>query len=203
MTCREPEVAERRKRAQKGKRPLSNPRRGPEQRDAGIVPNGAVAIRGERIIGVGATEDILPAFRGEDTSLIDASGKTVTPGLVDAHTHLAWAGWRDEEYELRLKGATYLEIMEAGGGIMSTVRATRLGSEAELKELMRERIGTSALLWHHHGRDQERLWAIGRGRNEVPVGDTRPEHRSAGVGNRAANSSHVPGRTRCSRGVCR
>lgn len=140
VTCREPEVAEQRKRAQKGKRPFSNPRRGLEQGDAGIVPNGAVAIRGERIVGVGATEDILPAFRGEETSLIDASGKTVTPGLVDAHTHLAWAGWRDEEYELRLKGATYLEIMEAGGGIMSTVRVTRLASETELKELMSERL---------------------------------------------------------------
>ena len=140
VTCREPEVAEQRRKAHKGKRPLSNPRRGTEQDDAGIMPNGAMAIRGDRIVGVGATEDILPAFRGEDTSLIDASGKTVTPGLVDAHTHLAWAGWRDEEYELRLKGATYLEIMEAGGGIMSTVRATRLASENELKELMRERL---------------------------------------------------------------
>jgi imidazolonepropionase len=59
---------------------------------------------------------------------------------VDAHTHLVWAGWRDEEYELRLKGATYLDIMKAGGGIMSTVRATRLASEDELKELTRERL---------------------------------------------------------------
>src|SRR5262249_41750817 len=74
------------------------------------------------------------------TDLIDATGKTVTPGLVDAHTHLVWAGWRDEEYELRLKGATYLQIMEAGGGIMSTVRATRLASETELKELTRARL---------------------------------------------------------------
>jgi imidazolonepropionase len=116
------------------------PRKGTKQADAGIIPYGAVAIRGDHILGVGPTEEIIPKFRGEETRLLDASGKTVTPGLVDAHTHLVWAGWRDEEYELRLKGATYLEIMEAGGGIMSTVRATRLASEDELKELTRERL---------------------------------------------------------------
>ena len=116
------------------------PRRGASQSDAGIILNGAVAIRGGHILAAGPTETILPQYRGEDTRLLDASGKTVTPGLVDAHTHLVWAGWRDEEYELRLKGATYLEIMEAGGGIMSTVRATRLASEEELKELTRERL---------------------------------------------------------------
>jgi imidazolonepropionase len=147
VTCQESGATERGVRSQarkqaknKAQQPIRNPRRGVEQGDAGIVPNGAVAIKAGRIVGVGATEKILPAFRGEETRLLDASGKTVTPGLVDAHTHLAWAGWRDEEYELRLKGATYLEIMEAGGGIMSTVRATRLADVEELKELMRERL---------------------------------------------------------------
>ncbi|HST04646.1 MAG TPA: imidazolonepropionase [Chloroflexia bacterium] len=139
VTCQGPQVAAT-KTARKAQPPVRNPRRGAGQGDAGIVPNGAIAIKGERIVGVGTTDDILPAFRGEETTLLDASGKTVTPGLVDAHTHLAWAGWRDEEYELRLKGATYLDIMEAGGGIMSTVRATRLVGEDELKELMRERL---------------------------------------------------------------
>jgi imidazolonepropionase-like amidohydrolase len=108
VTCRESAAGGQEKTTKKGQRPPSKPRRGVEQGDAGIVQNGAVAIKGGRIVGVGATEDILPAFRGEETTLLDASGKTVTPGLVDAHTHLAWAGWRDEEYELRLKGATYL-----------------------------------------------------------------------------------------------
>jgi imidazolonepropionase len=115
------------------------PLKGPEQGDAGVIPNGAVAVRAGKIIAVGATEDVMP-LRGEDTLLLDASGKTVTPGLVDAHTHLVWAGWRDEEYVMRLGGATYMEIMEAGGGIMSTVRATRLASEEELKDLTRERL---------------------------------------------------------------
>lgn len=116
------------------------PRSGKAQADAGIIPNGAVAVGEGRILGAGPTEDVIPRFRGEDTLLLDASGKTITPGLVDAHTHLVWAGWRDEEYELRLRGATYLEIMEAGGGIMSTVRATRLATEEELRELTYARL---------------------------------------------------------------
>jgi len=116
------------------------PLKGKQQADAGIISNGAIAILGDRILGVGQTEEIIPEFRGEETRLLDASGKTVTPGLVDAHTHLVWAGWRDEEYELRLKGATYLDIMKVGGGIMSTVRATRLAGEEELKELTRDRL---------------------------------------------------------------
>jgi imidazolonepropionase len=99
-----------------------------------------VAVRGERILAVGETDRIIHAHRAEDTRLVDATGKTVTPGLVDAHTHLVWAGWRDEEYVQRLEGATYLQIMEAGGGIMSTVRATRLADGVELMELARGRL---------------------------------------------------------------
>src|SRR6266566_5683568 len=116
------------------------PRKGKEQGEAGIIPNGAVAIRGERILDVGPTEEVIPKFRGEETRMLDATGKTVTPGLVDSHTHLVWAGWRDEEYEMRLQGATYLQIMQAGGGIMSTVRATRLADISELKELTYARL---------------------------------------------------------------
>src|SRR5438067_687398 len=102
------------------------PRSGAAQADAAIIPLGAVAIRGDRILAVGETDDIIHQYKGEYTKLVDATGKTVTPGLVDPHTHLVWAGYRDEEYEMRLKGATYLQIMQAGGGIMSTVRATRI-----------------------------------------------------------------------------
>src|SRR5215210_1546503 len=100
--------------------PSTGPRSGSHQGDAGIFHNGAMAVASDKIVGVGPSEDIMHRFKGEDTDLIDATGKTITPGLVDAHTHLMWAGWRDEEYEMRLKGATYLQIMEAGGGIMST-----------------------------------------------------------------------------------
>ena len=120
--------------------PSRGPRAGASQADAGIIHNGAVAVLGDKIVGVGPTEDIMARFKGEDTDLIDATGKTLTPGLVDAHTHLIWAGWRDEEYEMRLKGATYLEIMQAGGGIMSTVSATRLAPEEELIRLAKPRL---------------------------------------------------------------
>ena len=111
------------------------PRRGAAQGATGIISHGAVVVGGEHILAVGPSDDMIHRYRDEDTRLVDASGKTVTPGLVDAHTHLVWAGWRDEEYVMRLRGATYLEIMEAGGGIMSTVRQTRLAHDSELKEL--------------------------------------------------------------------
>lgn len=127
VTCQSPD----------GKR---GPRSGPSQAEAGIIPLGAVAIRGERILAVGDTDDILHQYKDEYTKLIDATGKTVTPGLIDPHTHLVWAGYRDEEYEMRLGGATYLEIMQAGGGIMSTVRATRVADISELKELTYTRL---------------------------------------------------------------
>lgn len=116
------------------------PRAGAAQAQAGIIPNGAVAVRNEHILAVGTSDEVVSKYRGEETDLIDATGKTVTPGLVDAHTHLVWSGYRDEEYEMRLRGATYLEIMAAGGGIMSTVRSTRLAHEDELKSKTQERL---------------------------------------------------------------
>src|SRR5215204_5727564 len=76
------------------------PRAGAAQSEVGIIRNGAVAIQEDRIVAVGSSDEIIHRHRGEDTSLVDATGKTVTPGLVDPHTHLVWAGWRDEEFEM-------------------------------------------------------------------------------------------------------
>lgn len=74
---------------------------------------------------------------GADTQTIDAQGRLVTPGLIDAHTHLVFGGWRQNEIPLKLKGAGYLDILRAGGGILSTVRATREASGDELFEKSR------------------------------------------------------------------
>ncbi|HEX5004935.1 MAG TPA: imidazolonepropionase [Gemmatimonadales bacterium] len=95
-----------------------------------IIPDGAVAWDGDTFTWVGP-ESELPAELAR-AEAIDAGGRLVIPGLVDCHTHLAFGGWRADEFERRLQGAGYLEIARAGGGIMSTVRATRAASDEEL-----------------------------------------------------------------------
>lgn len=117
------------------------PLAGPLQGRLGAIPDGAVAAVGERIFLVGPTEVVLRRVKpAPNATLIDARGKTVLPGFVDAHTHLIFAGARDEEWEMRLRGATYQEITAAGGGIMNTVRATRAASLDELVALGRQRL---------------------------------------------------------------
>ena len=95
----------------------------------GVVEDGVIASVAGRIVYAGA-RDAAPAFDAEES--LDCEGRWITPGLIDPHTHLVYAGNRAHEFELRLAGASYEEIARAGGGIVSTVAATRAASEAEL-----------------------------------------------------------------------
>ena len=99
------------------------PQRGGELGQLGIIENGAIAIIGERIHAVGDSDELWDAYEPEQT--IHAVGRVVMPGFVDPHTHLIWAGDRSAEFEARSSGATYMEILAEGGGILSTVRQTR------------------------------------------------------------------------------
>lgn len=101
-----------------------------EARGWGMIADGAIAIEGDRIVYVGASNSIPDQFAGFEKSSVE--GRLVTPGLIDCHTHLVYAGSRAREFELRLEGASYEEIARAGGGIFSTVEATRGASEEEL-----------------------------------------------------------------------
>ncbi len=113
-------------------------RRGEEMKDTGLVENGAIAVDGDKIIAVGKTEDLKSRY--EPNKIIDASGKTVTPGFIDPHTHLVFAGFREDELIMKIEGKTYMEILEAGGGIMRTVKATREASKTQLKKEVKQRM---------------------------------------------------------------
>jgi imidazolonepropionase len=105
---------------------------GKQMEELGILKDGAVAVKDGRILAVGKTGDVSKQFRADET--IDAAGRLVVPGFVDPHTHLVFAGSREDEFELRLKGVSYMEILRKGGGILRTVNATRQASEQELVE---------------------------------------------------------------------
>src|SRR5258708_9376658 len=103
---------------------------GGDRPDVGVIEHGVIAARDGRIVFAGPRSDF-PS--GADAAeRIDCAGRWITPGLVDCHTHLVFGGNRAHEFELRLQGASYEEIARAGGGIVSTVAATRAASEAEL-----------------------------------------------------------------------
>jgi len=109
--------------------------------DLGVIPHGAVAARDGRIVWAGLETELAGAVEvPADAIVVDAEGAAVLPGFVDAHAHLVWAGERAAEYGARLAGATYLEVQEAGGGINSTVRATRAATEEQLAALAARRL---------------------------------------------------------------
>ncbi|NLX09073.1 MAG: imidazolonepropionase [Chloroflexi bacterium] len=99
------------------------PQRGHRLGDLGLLENAAVAVHEGRVLAVGSRDDLHSRYTAAQT--LDAGGRLVTPGLVDPHTHVVWAGDRADEFEQRIAGATYQQIMAAGGGINRTVQATR------------------------------------------------------------------------------
>lgn len=114
------------------------PKRGAAMGDVGILANGAVAVVGGQFAAVGTSDDLLRDF--ESPEMIDAEGRAVVPGFVDPHTHIVYEGDRLNEFELKIKGAEYLEILAAGGGILSTVKATRAASVEELVDQATKRL---------------------------------------------------------------
>lgn len=106
--------------------------------DAGVIGDGAVAIDTGNIVAVGNSAEILRQFDAAET--INAGGRVVSPGFIECHTHIVFGGDRLNEFELKIKGADYLEILKSGGGILSTVRQTRASSQEILVAQTRRRL---------------------------------------------------------------
>jgi len=114
-------------------------KKGKEMADLDVINDGAVIIKEGMIEAVGTTAEVEKQFQkaGADRSgfdIIDARGKAVLPGFIDSHTHLVFGGYRAEEFSWRLRGDSYMEIMQRGGGIVNTVNATRKASKEELTQ---------------------------------------------------------------------
>jgi len=114
------------------------PQRGHALGTLGIIENGAVVIRDEKIVAVGTTTELRASYPNEPT--LDAGHCVLMPGFVDPHTHVIWGGDRANEFEMKMAGAAYLDILAAGGGIISTVRATRTASIESLIAQTRPRL---------------------------------------------------------------
>lgn len=125
---------------------LASEKKGPRAKadmsNIGVIEDGSLWIEDGIIQAVGTTSELEAKYadRAEAVEIVDASGYLVTPGLVDPHTHIVFGGSREREFEMRLEGATYMDIMNAGGGIHATTRMTREASEAELIEQTTRRL---------------------------------------------------------------
>lgn len=110
--------------------------------ELGIIENGSVWIEDGVIQAVGKDSELVEKYKGRlnEADVVDACGKLVTPGLVDPHTHIVFAGSRENEFNMRLQGATYMEIMNSGGGIHATTRATKAATHEELFNESYERL---------------------------------------------------------------
>jgi len=118
---------------------VDNPVVAPVAADLGIIKRGEVAVKDRKILYVGP-KDSPEYVVGPQTMIIDAENKVVCPGFVDSHTHAIFAGTREDEFLMRLQGKSYAEIQAAGGGIVKTVRATRMASEEKLREAVKRNI---------------------------------------------------------------
>ena len=112
-------------------------KQGKEMSNLHVIEDGALVIENGTIRSVGKTNDILRGFNEKETDIcefnvIDAAGKAVLPGFVDSHTHFVFAGYRAEEFSWRLRGDSYMDILEKGGGILSSVKATRAATKETL-----------------------------------------------------------------------
>ena len=114
------------------------PQRGKSLGSLGIIENGAVVVRDEKIVAVGTTDELKASYPDEPT--LDASGCVLMPGFVDPHTHVIWGGDRANEFEMKMAGTPYLDILAAGGGIISTVKQTRTASIENLIAQTRPRL---------------------------------------------------------------
>jgi len=117
-------------------------KQGKAMSDLHVIDDGAVVIENGVITAVGKTKEVLTKFEETGSKTIDATGKAVLPGFVDSHTHFVFAGYRAEEFSWRLRGESYMEIMNRGGGIASTVRATREASREGLIESGKKRLNS-------------------------------------------------------------
>ncbi len=115
---------------------------GAEMSDLKVIKNGAVIIEEGMIKAVGTTEELLQQYKEEDYTVVDATNKAVLPGFIDSHTHFVFGGHRAEEFSWRLKGEGYMEIMKRGGGIISSVKATKEATKAELVAAGLKRLNT-------------------------------------------------------------
>ncbi len=110
-----------------------HPKTGDELGDLAIIENGAIAIKDGTILAVGTTKDVISQIDEEPIlPAIEFPGMFAMPGLVDSHTHLIFGGSRENDFAMKLAGKTYMEILEAGGGILNTLRATRQASREDL-----------------------------------------------------------------------
>ena len=128
------------------------PRVGPELSALGIIRDGGMLVRDGKIERVGPSAEIEENVG--DAEFVDAGGRVVMPGFVDAHTHLVFAGNRLDDFERRARGETYEQIAKAGGGIWSTVKKTRGASELDLLAQAKKYANVVPALWNHDSRSE-------------------------------------------------